>query len=516
MMYQLLLSLFMILSFIPPLLSIEESLWEKELELIPVAYKGRHRPLSVASTQLIRQFSEQEEKDALALWFTLFSNGAEPLKDRPLFWIRSAKTKRELQLPTEQNRFSYKQLQKAVKNLSSTTQETKQIVEKLQLFNKQGAENTLLFIPSRLNPEIWLPLSAVHTPLTTSFLPEQEKEISLALTDLLQAIQQEKEELSAAKKFRKTLLAAHEQAGTAPKLWRLQAELLYHSRPWPLLSALLYTGAALLFFLSRKKTPQLAYLFLLPALAIHTALLLARIAILERPPVSNMFETALYVPWIAVLTACFFSKRLQSVAVVCAGTLISALLLLLTHYTGIDSSMENVQAVLRSNFWLTIHVLMIVGSYGILFVNGFLAHLALAFPLKAKPLERPIRDTLYIGLALLITGTILGGVWAAESWGRFWDWDPKESWAFITSCLYLIVMHLHRYRWIDSWGLSVGCVIGMASVAFTWYGVNYILGTGLHSYGFGQGGQWMFWGYLGFELLFILCCISYRPLNSIK
>ena len=111
--------------------------------------------------------------------------------------------------------------------------------------------------------------------------------------------------------------------------------------------------------------------------------------------------------------------------------------------------------------------------------------------------------TLYIGTALLIVGTILGGVWAAQSWGRFWDWDPKESWAFISALMYLAFLHAYKFRKIKERGLAIGSILGLMTISFTWYGVNYILGTGLHSYGFGGGGEWLYYSYLLGEGLFI-------------
>ena len=117
-------------------------------------------------------------------------------------------------------------------------------------------------------------------------------------------------------------------------------------------------------------------------------------------------------------------------------------------------------------------------------------------------------QSLYVGIALLIPGTILGGIWAAQSWGRFWDWDPKESWAFISSCVYLLIIHAYRFKRISGIGLAIGSIGGLLAISFTWYGVNYILGTGLHSYGFGSGGEWIYYSYVGLELAFIGFCIT--------
>jgi ABC-type transport system involved in cytochrome c biogenesis permease subunit len=223
-----------------------------------------------------------------------------------------------------------------------------------------------------------------------------------------------------------------------------------------------------------------------------------------------MFETVIYVPWIAIVLATFVSWKQRSIAVLTAGTLAAIALLTLLKISDLDARMENVQAVLDSQFWLIIHVLMVVGSYGAFILSGALGHLYLAkYALgpgktdELQPLARGILSTLYIGVGLLIPGTILGGVWAAESWGRFWDWDPKESWAFISACVYLIVIHAYTFRKIGDLGLAIGSILGVISISFTWYGVNYVLGTGLHSYGFGTGSTTYYFAYLLAEIVFV-------------
>ena len=101
-----------------------------------------------------------------------------------------------------------------------------------------------------------------------------------------------------------------------------------------------------------------------------------------------------------------------------------------------------------------------------------------------------------VGVLLLATGTILGGVWANYSWGRFWDWDPKETWALITLLGYLFVLHGQIAGKWAGFGMAVGAVLAFQGVLMAWYGVNFVLGVGLHSYGFGTGG-------IGFALLFV-------------
>ena len=274
-----------------------------------------------------------------------------------------------------------------------------------------------------------------------------------------------------------------------PTYGQLRAELLLHALPfkWMIISA--YAGALL--FWKRG----LGKFFLGMGFSMHTLMLLLRCYVLQRPPVTNMSETLLYVPWIALLVGFLFYKRKNALF---AATLTATLLFLLWPE---KVMLENVQAVLDSQYWLIIHVLMVVGSYGVFCVSGICAHL---FLIKKSPsLEKTVIQTMYLGTALLISGTILGGVWAAQSWGRFWDWDPKEAWAFISSGTYLVGIHAYRFKKIGGRGLAISSIIGLLTITFTWYGVNYILGSGLHSYGFGNGGEIYYYLYLLGELIFL-------------
>jgi ABC-type transport system involved in cytochrome c biogenesis permease subunit len=228
-----------------------------------------------------------------------------------------------------------------------------------------------------------------------------------------------------------------------------------------------------------------------------------------------MFETVIYVPWIAVLAGLILFFIFKNHVVIIASCTAALALLALLNVTDVNSSLENVQAVLDSQYWLIIHVLMVVASYGIFILGGILGHFYLISYAKNRretpalsALSKLILQSMYAGIALLIPGTILGGVWAAESWGRFWDWDPKESWAFISACIYLTFIHAYTFQHIRSFGLAVGSIAGLLGISFTWYGVNYILGTGLHTYGFGKGGDIYYYLYFLAELLFLFVIFS--------
>lgn len=272
-----------------------------------------------------------------------------------------------------------------------------------------------------------------------------------------------------------------------PTINQLWIEKIYLSVPW----LWLVFGVYLIALATGWLTPFII------AILLHTALLATRIYILGRPPVANMMETLLYVPWISSLACLFYSHK----AVIRLGSLLACTLFAILEIYFNPKSLENLQAVLNTNYWLTIHVMLIVASYGVLILNGLIAHYALFKNDYSK--EKILLKTLYLGVFLLIPGTILGGVWAAESWGRFWDWDPKESWAFISSVLYVTVIHAYRTGKIGMKGLAIGSIIGFNAITFTWYGVNYILGTGLHSYGFGNGGQIYYYLFLIIEFIII-------------
>jgi ABC-type transport system involved in cytochrome c biogenesis permease subunit len=183
---------------------------------------------------------------------------------------------------------------------------------------------------------------------------------------------------------------------------------------------------------------------------------------------------------------------------------------------------NSLPAVLRSNFWLTVHVLTIVASYGVLTVSSVLGHSFLVKDVLLRKRERSAAlvvqtyRTIQIGLFLLTAGTILGGVWAAESWGRFWGWDPKETWALISILVYFAVLHARYVGWLKDFGLAASAVLGMVVIVWTFYGVNYVMASGLHSYGFGSGGEsWVaIWAIA--EILFVgVCWLRHRSAGNL-
>ncbi|MEM1282588.1 MAG: cytochrome c biogenesis protein CcsA [Chlamydiota bacterium] len=398
--------------------------------------------------------------------------------------------------------------------------------------------SSFLMLPDKSTPEIWYPLKAVKLKIydekTDSLLPisnftaysdsdfeairDAYIQLNSSLTDKSTA--KETDKLSAALKNAYSNLSKTPYKQTSagplyfPSLLKLSIESYYSRIPWTYLLIISYSCSLLTLILPLK---NFSYIPLLITFSIHTIALITRCFLMGRPPVSNMTETVLFVPWVSVITGLFLSYIYRSKIPLSCASAGSAILLLTLTLSNSPPPLENVQAVLNSQFWLTIHVLMVVGSYGAFLLSGILGHLYLILSLINRASTASMRliskltlQSIYLGLALLIPGTILGGVWAAQSWGRFWDWDPKESWAFISCCTYLIIVHAHYFGILRSYGLAIGSVIGFMVIAFTWYGVNYILGTGLHSYGFGNGGEHLFYLYLLVESIFLAINSSFR------
>ena len=243
-----------------------------------------------------------------------------------------------------------------------------------------------------------------------------------------------------------------------------------------------------------------------------------RMMISGRPPVTNMYESVIWVAWGSVLFALVFEAiyKVRYFAA-CAAALAVLCLILADNVPILDGSIDPLVPVLRDNMWLTVHVLTITLGYAAFTLAMGLGHLNLGLyffaPAKAallKNLSLFLYRALQVGTLFLAVGTALGGIWASYSWGRFWGWDPKETWAFIALLGYLAILHGRMIGWIKDFGMAVGSILGYLGILMAWYGVNFVLGIGLHSYGFGSGGYTYVGGFVAFELLVIAAAMLRR------
>jgi cytochrome c-type biogenesis protein CcsB len=246
-----------------------------------------------------------------------------------------------------------------------------------------------------------------------------------------------------------------------------------------------------------------------------------RMQIAGRPPVTNMYESVVWVGFGLAAIALLFELTSRARYYLLAAAPLSVLCLIVADRLPavLDPSIEPLVPVLRDNFWLSIHVPTITLGYASFALAMGLGHVALGHYLFAPQAKERIRKiaqlnyrVLQVGVLLLTTGIILGGIWAHFSWGRFWGWDPKETWALIALMCYLVPLHGRLVGWIGNFGITVTSVVLFNAVLMAWYGVNFVLGTGLHSYGFSTGGsELIVGGLVSLDLLFVLiAAIRYK------
>lgn len=263
------------------------------------------------------------------------------------------------------------------------------------------------------------------------------------------------------------------------------------------------------------------------AVAAPTCLLLAgicmRSVIRGRPPVTSVYETILFVTFIAVFVALFIEwVNRQGLAVSLGAVLGAAGMFFANKYEagyGGDT-MPAMVAVLDTNFWLALHVTTIAIGYGAGFFASGLAHVFILGRLvgfrRSKPefyrdVTRMVYGSLCFSFVFIALGTVLGGIWANESWGRFWGWDPKENGALMICLWQLTVLHARLDGMLKDHGVNISAVIGGIIIAFCWFGVN-MLGVGLHSYGFTSGGYSALVNFYLFQTVIVMlgCFLWFR------
>ncbi len=295
---------------------------------------------------------------------------------------------------------------------------------------------------------------------------------------------------------------------------RIKLELAYNALdPFYLTKILLgfaILGALIGMMVMRKWIYWPTVFLLIAAALIQGAGLALRVAISGRAPVSNLFETFLFVSWVGGVLGLaleFFNRKGFGVLV---GSMTGFLVLLLSGRYDTDGDTIGVLvAVLNSNFWLSTHVITISLGYAGMCLAGVLGHFYIiqrAWNNKAgEKLDAMIRMTyaiLAFGLIFSFIGTVLGGVWADQSWGRFWGWDPKENGALMIVLWGSILFHAKVGKMIGALGMAVGAVLGIIVVMMAWFGIN-LLGVGLHSYGFTTGVATALSAYVGGEAVFL-------------
>ncbi len=288
---------------------------------------------------------------------------------------------------------------------------------------------------------------------------------------------------------------------------KINAEVLYNKYDIfkKLFSWYLYAGSLLFVLLivqifkeKNKAINILVAVFkfiILGLFIVHTLGLITRWYISGHAPWSDAYESMIYVAWSVMFFGLAFGRK--SDLTVASTSFVTAMLLMIAHWNWMDPSIANLQPVLNS-YWLMIHVAVIVASYGpfaLGMILGIVALLLMVFTTKNNKAKMDVNIkeltiinemALTVGLVMLTIGNFLGGMWANESWGRYWGWDPKETWALISIMVYAFVIHMRLIPGLRGrWFFSLMSIVAFASIIFTYFGVNFYL-SGLHSYQSGQ------------------------------
>jgi len=463
-------------------------------------------------------------------------------KNEPMVLVSFGNLKEQLGLDKTQRRFSFTQLagsaelqrlaneaqaaKRAEKPLDRVQQEALGVSDRLTLFSHVLDGSALLIVPASGNEtDPWVDPSGWSKYYSEAQFAPVQGQLQTLATEYLNG---DAFNFShGAHQFRENL------RGLSPSIYPQERQLrleYFYNHFESFYRAIWCYGIALVILIAahlRKRGRSLQNIGVAVALlglAFQASGIIMRCMIAGRPPVTNMYESIIWVSFAVSVFGMIFFARYRAPVYLLAALPVTLIALLLVHQMPIamPSSIDPLVPVLRDNFWLTVHVLTITLSYAAFALAMGFGHILLwryaRNPAAARgdaPMHFWLYRVLQLGVILLAAGTILGGVWANYSWGRFWGWDPKETWALIALLCYILALHGRLAGWWTQFGLAVASVVCFLAVLMAWYGVNFVLGKGLHSYGFGIGGETYVAIFVLLDLLFVAFAIwRYRTSKS--
>jgi cytochrome c-type biogenesis protein CcsB len=368
----------------------------------------------------------------------------------------------------------------------------------------------------RMIPKIGDPENTWYSPKVsiTQFPPKEGEEVRQMLLGYFDAIASglDSGDWSSADEAVNEIKAYQQQYGAKviPQAGRVKMEIAFnHLGIFDKLTPVyLLTGFVLLLFIFlRLAVPKLnlkwimraVYAINILAFTAHTAGLGLRWYIAQHAPWSNSYESMIYIAWALALSGIVFSKR--SPISLSLTSILTGITLFVAHLSWMDPQITTLVPVLKS-YWLTIHVSVITASYGFLGLCSLLGMFTLLMLIlknpkrhddRAKEIEANIKEAtrinemaMILGLSLLIVGNFLGGVWANESWGRYWGWDAKETWTLVSILIYATVVHFRFVPFLNSqYAFATASMFAYWSIIMTYFGVNFYL-SGMHSYAAGD------------------------------
>ena len=511
--------------------------------------KGRTKPLFTLSNDILRKVTRENEFEGLTsmqvflgLYFD-FNNW----KDFPMIRISNSDLQRKLGIRGKYASFtdlvnldggSYKIAEevnaaysKAPGERSKMDKEMMKIDERINIVYMIYKGDFMKLFPLKDGTHDWgSPQDAVQKATNTEdslYL----KSIIPALSDALQtnnlaSVRQVTESISEYQtRFSQYVL---------PSRSRTNAELLYYKlgifeRLFPFyatIGMIMLIGLITMVIRGKKETSSFVKILgwlLFTGFLLHTLGLGLRWYISSHAPMSNGYESMIFISWVTLLAGFIFSRK--SAFALSATAVLASMTLMVAHLSFMDPEITNLVPVLKS-YWLTLHVSIITGSYGFLGLGAILGLITLILLLLSnnKNRERISNTideltvinfkTLSLGLYFLTIGTFLGAVWANESWGRYWGWDPKETWSLITIIIYSIVIHSRRIPGMkDIFTFNLISLFAFSSVLMTYFGVNYYL-SGMHSYAAGDSVAVPTFVYISVIILATLSFLAYSKYRS--
>lgn len=510
-----------------------------ELERMPVQHGNRVKPLDTMARELLAGWSGKEKAPGgptHAILDILFR--PEEARKHPFFRVQHPDLKKDLALPADRAHFSLQEIQAAFQPLQEKLHAAQKKNDKdrspldravialaMSYMEFQAAlEGALLrVVPIEIGPDrTWISPVECELVLQSHELPPDVasafetipraklEEVVAAYGQLRDAWVKGAGVPEAGARFAKAVREVDPSKLPDPK--RMDSEVRYNrTKPFSW-SAGIYALTFLLFLFaivfSSRALWGVGVLALTSGVATHLYAYLWRWEIAQRFPLSNQYEAMLALAFLGALIALIFELVLRSKYFGLAASLVGAIMILLADaVTDFSPYLKSLPPALQS-IWMTIHVPTILMGYVCGAIMAVLGHIYIFTYLWAprkeetmKQLEAYMYRILQLTVLFLLAGTILGGVWAKEAWGRFWGWDMKETWALISLLGYLAILHARFAGAIKGLGTAVGSIVGVMLVFLTFYGVNYIFARGLHSYGFGTGSIGALIVFFAFEAL---------------
>ena len=483
---------------------------------IPVQDEGRIKPFdSFARNNLLAFYGKSELKSGTSASDWLFDLILDPEQGKyvKIFNISNPDVVSSLYLDwTTEHRYSFNEIIpglqdqiELIRSIDSKPIEDRNVFEKNLLILSQNAmrfeelsymKGVKLIPPFTLSKnQEWV--SPFDFIVSGQFPQTHQQNILDALQELL-ASRLEKNTINISTALNNYETSLNSLQFSEIDLEKIKKENWMNSIDFFVKSLIFYIIAFIILLISWTLKPtiirQLAFFSLIVGFIIHGYAIILRMQIMNRPPVTTLYESVIFVSFIILLLAIILEYFRKDGL----GSFVGSVSGIILHFIGFSYSadgdtLEVLVAVLDSNFWLATHVTTITMGYGASLVAGFVGHLYLIqnafYPQRKEKLKSIFKNLFGITLVALfftLFGTILGGIWADQSWGRFWGWDPKENGALLIVLWQLMMIHMRLSGLANPKQFALGMGLNTITVALAWFGVN-LLQVGLHSYGFDDG-----------------------------